>query len=95
MPRHINNITDLAFQFEALAHDMSIEEAEELLGLVSGKYNHRMLKGAFRRAILKHHPDTNKELGADELTRKIIAAYNRLETLPENTEVGRLIDMWI
>ena len=36
------------------------------------------IKKAFRKLIMKYHPDVNKELNADLMSKKIIAAYSIL-----------------
>jgi molecular chaperone DnaJ len=80
---------------------MSKKEAEEILGLLPEEYTFHMLRSAYRRALLKFHPDVNKAPNAAEMTRKIVAAYELLKTetmtraLLSMPERGSLIDTYM
>lgn len=74
---------------KALNDRFSAEEVEEilertqmgpleLLELPQGQYTKSELKKAFYRALQKWHPDVCKNPDAEERTKAIIAAYQKL-----------------
>ena len=83
----ISKILKMASLFEALASEMSIEEAEKILNLHKG-YDFKKLKSAYRMAIFKNHPDKNpnKTQEALEETKRINKAYARLKDLEFKNE---------
>ena len=74
--------------FDEALRSMGIGEAEAIIGEddpfevlgVARTASAEEIKRAFRKAILKHHPDKNPgDAGAHERTQRILAAYTILE----------------
>lgn len=59
--------------------DSTISDAFKVLGLDKSA-TAKQIKDRFRELILKYHPDTNSDLKSEEMTKKIIAAYDLIKS---------------
>ena len=61
------------------SYDLTTSKAFKVLGLDKSS-TAKQLKDRFRELILKHHPDRNSDLKSEEITKKIIAAYEFIKS---------------
>lgn len=66
---------------------MNLTEAYKILEL-SPDASEEDVKKQFRKLAAKYHPDVNKDIGAEEMSKKISEAYNFVKNPPQASSFG-------